>query len=92
MVADYLSFLVFDNNNNNKLPIKDSFFNEQLISIKTIPWCANIIKFLVVGEMPDHWSAKISKDFYRRYAVFSTMISTYSNIIWIKLLGLYACR
>lgn len=49
MVADHLPRLTF---NNNQLSIRDSFPNDQLLSIKTTPWYANIINFLVAGKMP----------------------------------------
>lgn len=60
MVADQLSRLTFDN---DKLEIRDSFFDEQLFSIKTALRYANINNYLIAGKMPSHWSVQDKQRF-----------------------------
>ena len=62
MVADHLSRLTF-NESMDALPIRDSFPDEQLFSISTLPWYADIVNFLVTGQTPSHWSAQDKKCF-----------------------------
>lgn len=49
MVVDYLSRLIFDN---GKVPIRDSFPDNQLFSIKTTSWFVDIVNFLTAREIP----------------------------------------
>ena len=62
VVANHLSRLTF-NESMDALPIRDSFPDEQLFSISTLLWYANIVNFLVTGQTPSHWSAQDKKRF-----------------------------
>lgn len=73
MVTNHLSCLTFDN---NKLPIKDYFPNEQLFSIQSTLWCADIENFLHSNRV-----LMISANFYMRYAYSFKMIPTYLSIV-----------
>jgi len=44
-------------------PIDDYFPDESLFSISTMPWFANIVNFLVSGQLPAHWSTKDKRKF-----------------------------
>ena len=44
-------------------PINDSFLNEFLCSITSLPWYANIVNFPIIGKMPLQWSAQEKKKF-----------------------------
>ena len=46
------------------LPINDSFPNESLFSVATIPWFANIVNFLATGKIPTHWIAQDKRKFF----------------------------
>ncbi|XP_058216884.1 uncharacterized protein LOC131327767 [Rhododendron vialii] len=55
VVADHLSCLEFEDSS-SKLPIVDTFPDEQLFSISSCPWYADIVNYLVTGRIPDHWT------------------------------------
>ena len=54
VVADHLSRLPLEPI--DEVPLNENFHDDQLINISQIPWFANIINYLVTGEMPTHWS------------------------------------
>ena len=51
MVADHLSLLVPESTSLG-LPIRDSFPDEQLFAIVHCPWYADIVNYLVTGQIP----------------------------------------
>ncbi|XP_038697122.1 uncharacterized protein LOC119993981, partial [Tripterygium wilfordii] len=51
VVADHLSRLLPDNEH-EELPLGDSFPDEQLLSINTLPWYADIVNYLVTNSFP----------------------------------------
>ena len=51
MVADHLSLLVPESTSQG-LPIGDSFPNEQLFALVHYPWYADIVNYLVTGQIP----------------------------------------
>ncbi|XP_058222963.1 uncharacterized protein LOC131332682 [Rhododendron vialii] len=55
VVADHLSRLEFEDSS-SKLPIVDTFPDEQLFAISSCPWFADIVNYLVIGRIPDHWT------------------------------------
>ncbi|XP_022870992.1 uncharacterized protein LOC111390217 [Olea europaea var. sylvestris] len=57
VVVDHLSRLTFKDNLNT-LPIRDGFLDENLFTISFLPWFANIVNYLVAGEIPNEWSAQ----------------------------------
>ena len=56
MVADHLSRLTFTTNIEES-SIKDSFPDEQLLAISTMPWYADIVNYLVTDKIPKSWTA-----------------------------------
>jgi hypothetical protein len=57
LVADHLSRLIVDYNEDT-LPIVETFPDEQLMHIAqiSVPWFADIVNYLVTGQMPLHWT------------------------------------
>ena len=54
LVADHLSRLL---TNQEDLPLRESFPEEQLLAIESsIPWYADIVNFLVTNQLPAGWS------------------------------------
>lgn len=62
VVADHLPRLTFEDNSNT-LPIRDEFPDENLFTISSLPWFANIVNYLAAGEIPEEWSAKDKRKF-----------------------------
>jgi hypothetical protein len=56
VVADHLSRLTMDFNEDD-VPISETFPDEQLMHISqtSAPWFADIVNYLVTGQMPSHW-------------------------------------
>ena len=54
VVADHLSHLVLDTI--KEVPVNESFPDEQLLQVSSLPWFADIVNFLVTGETPSEWS------------------------------------
>jgi hypothetical protein len=44
-------------------PIDDYFPDESLLFISTMPWFANIVNFLVSGQLPAYWSTQDKRKF-----------------------------
>ncbi|XP_052298373.1 uncharacterized protein LOC102614752 [Citrus sinensis] len=63
VVADHLSRLTSEFCN-DITPINDSFPDEFLFSVTSMPWYANIVNFLVTGKMPLQWNAQEKKKFF----------------------------
>ena len=55
VVADHLSRLT-NESLIDTTPINDSFPDEFLFSVNTMPWYANIVNFLATGKIPPDWS------------------------------------
>nr|XP_011463572.1 PREDICTED: LOW QUALITY PROTEIN: uncharacterized protein LOC101311565 [Fragaria vesca subsp. vesca] len=55
VVADHLSRLIVESIE-DPFPIIESFPDEQLMHVSHLPWYADIVNYLVTGEMPSHWS------------------------------------
>ena len=53
VVADHLSRLYFDTIMKS-LPLNESFSDKQLISVEVLPWYADIVNYLVTGQLPEH--------------------------------------
>ena len=62
VVADHLPRLTF-NESMDALPIRDSFLDEQLVSISTLHWHVDIVNFLFTGQTLSHWNAQDKKSF-----------------------------
>ena len=62
VVADHLSQLVPESNSHG-VPIGDSFPDEQLFSLVHCPWYADIVNYLVTGQIPTQWTSQQKKKF-----------------------------
>ncbi|CAN6566448.1 unnamed protein product [Malus baccata var. baccata] len=57
VVADHLSRLVHSNTEEDLIPLRESFPDEQLFSLKiTDPWYADIINYKVIKKIPDDFT------------------------------------
>ncbi|KAG5553970.1 hypothetical protein RHGRI_011741 [Rhododendron griersonianum] len=56
VVADHLSRLIIEFTEDS-LPISENFPDEQLMHVSQLssPWFADIVNYLVTGEIPSHW-------------------------------------
>ena len=62
VVADHLSRLEF--NDSAAIPaIGDDFPDEHLFAVTKMPWYANIVNYLVTGEIPSTWGAQDKRKF-----------------------------
>lgn len=80
VVADHLSCHTF-NKCMDALPIRNSFPNEKLFSIFTLPCYADIVNFL--SQVKNHLAGvlKIRNASWLRYAIFSIMILIYLSTV-----------
>ena len=62
VVADHLSRLEFSDPTDGT-PIRDDFPDEHLFAVSQVPWYANIVNYLVSGEIPSDWSAQDKRKF-----------------------------
>jgi hypothetical protein len=62
VIADHLLRLTTDLRS-DITQINDYFPDESLFSVSTMPWFANIVNFLVSGQLPAHWSTQDKKKF-----------------------------
>ena len=62
VVADYLSRLVPESTSHS-LPIGDSFPDEQLFALVHCPWYADIVNYLVTGQIPPQLTSQQKKKF-----------------------------
>ena len=62
VVADHLSRLVTATTPEG-LPIGDTFPNEQLFALVHCPWYADIVNYLVTGQIPPQWTSHQKRKF-----------------------------
>ena len=62
MVADQLSLLV-SKTTFEELPIGDTFPDEQLFSLVHCPWYADIVNYLMTGQIPSQWTSQQKRKF-----------------------------
>ena len=62
VVADHLSRLVPESDSHG-IPIGDSFPDEQLFALVHYPWYADIVNYLVTGQIPAQWTSQQKKKF-----------------------------
>jgi len=62
VVADHLSRLT-THSRTDITPINDYFPDESLFYVSTMPWYANIVNFLVLGQLLAHWSTQDKRKF-----------------------------
>ncbi len=65
VVADHLSRIILEPPHNIS-PLHDSFLDEQLFEVQQvkIPWFANIVNYLAIGQILDHWSKQDKDRFF----------------------------
>ena len=63
VVADHLSHLNFDTIT-KPLPFNESILNEQLMSVEVLSWDADIVNYLVTGQLPKHWTKQDKANFF----------------------------
>ena len=62
VVADHLSRLVPESDSHD-IPIGDNFPDEQLFALAHYPWYADIMNYLVTGQIPAQWTSQQKKKF-----------------------------
>jgi len=62
VVANHLSKLTIDSTS-DITPIDDYFPDESLLSFSPMPWFANFVNFLAIGDLPAHWSTQDKRKF-----------------------------
>ena len=62
VVADHLSWLVSATTSEG-LPIGDTFPDEQLFALVHCPWYADIVNYLVIGQIPPQWTSQQKRKF-----------------------------
>ena len=62
VVADHLSHLVSETISEG-LPISDTFPDEQLFALVHCPWYADIVNYLVTGQIPSQWTSQQKRKF-----------------------------
>ena len=62
VVADHLSRLVPETTSEG-LPIGDTFPDEQLFTLINYPWYADIVNYLVTGQIPSQWTSQQKRKF-----------------------------
>ena len=63
MVADHLSWLVPESTFEG-LPIGDTFPDEQLFALVHCPWYADIVNYLVTGQIPPQWTSQKKEEIF----------------------------
>ena len=63
VVADHLSRLV-PVTTSEGLPIGDTFPDDQLFALVHFPWYADIVNYLVTGQMPPQWTSQQKRKFF----------------------------
>ena len=62
VVANHLSRLVSESSFHG-IPIGDSFYDEQLFALVQCPWYADIVNYLVTGQIPPQWTSQQKRNF-----------------------------
>ena len=62
VVVDHLSRLVSETTSEG-LPIGDTFPDEQLFALVHCPWYADIVNYLVIGQIPSQWTSQQKRKF-----------------------------
>ncbi|KAK9199090.1 hypothetical protein WN944_014277 [Citrus x changshan-huyou] len=63
VVAEHLSCLHFDTIT-APLTLNKSFPDEQLMNVEVLPWYADIVNYLVTGQLPEHWTKQDKAKFF----------------------------
>ena len=68
VVADHLSRILVAPS--SEPPINESFPDEQLMSLSTKPWFADIVNYLAIGKIPSHWTKQDKYKFFAQVKYF----------------------
>ena len=68
LVADHLSRL--PNSLTENSPVNETFPDEQLLAMSSLPWYADIVNFLVTGATPTAWSTRDKYRFHSQVKYF----------------------
>ena len=63
VVAYHLSRLHFDTII-EPLILNESFPDEQLMSVEVLPWYVDIVNYLVIGKLLEHWTKQDKAKFF----------------------------
>lgn len=69
VVVDHLSMLNLEFNG-KEIPLNESFPDEQLLHVSQLPWFADIVNFLMIGQIPSHWTQHDKSDFLAKVKHF----------------------
>ena len=61
LVADHLSRITLEKE--DATPLKDTFPDEHIFAVSTLPWYAAIVNYLATGKIPTKWSNRDLKRF-----------------------------
>ena len=62
VLDDHLSRLVSETTSED-LPIGDTFLDEQLFALVHYPWYADILDYIVTGQIPSQWTSQQKRKF-----------------------------
>ena len=68
-MADHLSRLHFDTITES-LILNESFPHEQLMSVEVLPWYADIVNYVITGQLPEHWTNQDKTKFFAKIKNF----------------------
>ena len=83
MVANHLSRLVPESNSHG-VPIGDSVPDEHLFALVHCPWYADIVNYLVTGQIPTQWISQQKNKFFQTLRNITLMIHIYLNTVQIN--------
>ena len=67
-VADHLSRIIVEPS--NEPPVNEYFPDEQLMSVSTEPWYADIMNYLAIDKVPSHWTSQDKHKFFSQVKYF----------------------
>ncbi|XP_074377307.1 uncharacterized protein LOC141718828 [Apium graveolens] len=85
VVVDHLPNLVVESTID--MPLNESFPDEHLFSISITPWFADIVNYLVTGDIPSHWSKQENSNFSHELNTSFGIIPIFVSIVHTKSLG-----
>ena len=83
VVANHLSRLVSETTSEG-LSIGDTFPDEQHFALVHYPWYANIVNYLVIGQIPSQWTTQHKRKFLWTLKNTTFMIPTCLNTVLIN--------
>ena len=68
VIADHLLRLPLEPS--DEVLLNENLPDEQMLSISQIPWFADIVNYLITGEIPTHWSKQDQSRFLSEVKYF----------------------